>query len=114
MAVAHAAVKALIDEGMVENSRVQGKYLLDGLRGIGSPLVKEIRGRGLFLVMEMHDDTIERGAPALAKILRKHGLLSKASNTQIVRIAPALVIQKHEVEQVVDIFAKALKELEAM
>ena len=53
-AVARAALKVLIEEGMIENASVMGARFLAGLRRINSPAVKEVRGRGLMIAVELH------------------------------------------------------------
>lgn len=54
MATAHAAMKTLVDEGMVENSKVMGDLFMKELRKMNSPLIKEVRGRGLFVGIEIN------------------------------------------------------------
>jgi len=56
MATAYAAVKVIIEEGMVENSANLGVKLLQKIEAIKSPLVKAVRGRGLFVGLELHHD----------------------------------------------------------
>lgn len=53
MAIAHAAVKTLVEEGMIENSAKMGKLFISELKKIKSPLIKEVRGRGLFVGIEV-------------------------------------------------------------
>ena len=52
-AVARAALRVLVEEGMIENAAKMGEYLMAALRAIDSPLVKEIRGRGLMVAVEL-------------------------------------------------------------
>jgi len=54
MATAHAAMKTLVDEGMVENSKRMGEIFMKELRKMNSPLIKEVRGRGLFIGIEIN------------------------------------------------------------
>ena len=68
MATAHAAVKTIVEEGMVENSKKMGEILKSELLKINSPLIKEVRGRGLFVGVELHNDLPVNGNH-FAKIL---------------------------------------------
>ena len=76
MAVAKVAVQALIEEGMLENSKKMGAYLLSKLQTIKSPIIKEVRGRGLFIGLEFKHDLKIAGYDFCKETL-KHGLLTK-------------------------------------
>ena len=102
MAVAKAAVKTIVEEGMVENAVAMGDLLRKRLNAINSPLIKEVRGRGLFTGMELRHDLNVNGNH-LAKILFKHGLLSKATHDYCLRFTPALVINEKEINEACDI-----------
>lgn len=75
MATAHAAVKVLLEEGMIENSAQMGKLLLDELQKINSPIMQDIRGRGLMLGLEVKQSAKVNGVN-LVNHLRKNGVLS--------------------------------------
>lgn len=113
MAVAHAAVKTLVEEGMVENSLVQGKLLKEEIEKINSPLFNEIRGRGLFVGVELRDDLHVDGND-FAKILAKQGLLTKSTHDLTIRLAPPLVITSDEVHEAVEIIKRGTKDLERL
>src|SRR5690606_11290196 len=53
-AIARAALRVLVEEGMIENARVQGEYFMSQLRTLKSELIREVRGRGLMLAIELH------------------------------------------------------------
>lgn len=93
MAVAHQAVKSLVEEGMIENSQAMGEILYGELMNIKSPLIKEVRGRGLFRSIEIVRDAKVDGTH-FATELMKLGLLTKATHQYTLRLAPALVITK--------------------
>jgi len=115
MATALAAVKTLVEEGMTENARKMGALFQDELRKVKSPLVKEVRGRGLFIGVEIDQgEGIKVDGNNLAKMFYKHGLLTKATHDHTVRLTPALVINESEVMNAVEIYEKALRDLEAM
>jgi ornithine--oxo-acid transaminase len=104
-AVARMALRVLTEEGMIENAAVMGARLRDGLRSIASPLVREVRGRGLMLAVALH--TQARGTVLR---LQELGLLCKETHEHTIRIAPPLVITAAEVDWAVEQFAAALKQ----
>ncbi len=92
-AIARAALRVLVDEKMVENSAVLGKYFLEQLRAIESPNVKEVRGLGLWIGLEMTG----RARPYCEK-LKEEGILCKETHEHVIRFAPPLVITKDEID----------------
>ncbi len=104
-AVARMALRVLTEEGMVENAAVMGARMLAGLRGIDSPLVREVRGRGLMIAVELHTQ-----AGPVVKRLAQRGLLCKETHDYTIRIAPPLVITANEVDWAVEQFAEVVKE----
>jgi ornithine--oxo-acid transaminase len=106
-AVARMALRVLIDEGMVENAATMGARLHAGLSAITSPLVREVRGRGLMLAVELHPDA--GGARGYVKRLQALGVLCKETHDHTIRIAPPLVITAGEVDWAVQQFDSALK-----
>lgn len=113
MATAHAAVKVIEEEGLVENSQNMGELLKSELRKINSPLFKDIRGRGLFVGVELHNDLPVDGS-TFAKILAGEGLLTKSTHDYTIRLAPPLVINEAEIKQAVEIVAEATHKLEKL
>jgi ornithine--oxo-acid transaminase len=95
-AVARAALKVLVEEGMIENSARMGDYFLDNLRSIKSPVIKEIRGRGLFIGVELHQEA--GGARRFCERLMQEGLLCKETHDNVIRFAPPLVITKDDID----------------
>ncbi len=95
-AVARTALKVLVEEGMVENSARMGDYFLDNLRSIKSPAVKEIRGTGLFIGVELHPEA--GGARRFCERLMKEGLLCKETHDNVIRFAPPLIITKQDID----------------
>ena len=95
-ATARMALKVLVEEGMIENSAKMGAYLLKQLRAIKSPYVKEIRGKGLFIGMELHPEA--GGARRFCEALMQRGLLCKETHKHVIRFAPPLVIQKGDID----------------
>jgi ornithine--oxo-acid transaminase len=94
--VARTALKVLIDEGMIENAAAMGEYLMDELQEITNPLVKEIRGKGLMIGVELLAEA--GGARQYCKALAAKGLLCKETHGHIIRLAPPLVITRDHVD----------------
>jgi len=108
-AVAQAALRVLVDEGMVENSARLGPYFMDRLRQIPSRHVKEVRGRGLWIGIELHREA--GGARRFCEALQVEGLLCKETHDHVIRIAPPLTIQKAEIDWALERLAKVLTTL---
>lgn len=106
-AVAEAALSVLLDEGMVENSARMGLRLAEGLRAISSPHIAEIRVRGLWAGIEIRKES----GPARAFCLKllEQGVVAKDTRTQVIRIAPALIIGEVEVDLIISALRKTLK-----
>ena len=113
MAISKRAVEVLIEEGMVENSRKMGEYMRAGLDKLKCPLIHDIRGRGLFQGVEVKEGLKVDGND-LSKIMFKNGMLTKATHERTVRLSPALVINKDEIDYALDIFEKSLTQLEEL
>jgi len=113
MAVAKAAVSTIVEEGMVENSAVMGELLKSELRNLDQSMFCDIRGRGLFVGVEIKHDLHVDGND-FAKILAKHGLLTKATHDSTIRLAPPLVITAEEVKQSVEIVGAGLEDLKIL
>jgi ornithine--oxo-acid transaminase len=95
-AVGLEALNVLMEEGLIENAADQGAYLLQALRGIDTPLIREIRGRGLLIGMEIDPDraTGRRVCEALAA----HGILTYATRETVIRFAPPLIISRAQID----------------
>lgn len=105
-AVARAAVKVLVEEGMIENADRQGAYFQEALKGIRSNIVREVRGRGLMLAVQLHPEA--GGAERLAKAFKARGILVKDTRVDTLRIAPPLIITRDQVDWAVEQFAAVL------
>ena len=92
-AVAREALAILVDEGLVERSRELGRYALEQLQSIDHPKIKEIRGKGLFIAVELSED-----ARKYCEALAERGLLCKETRKNVIRFAPPLVIEKAELD----------------
>lgn len=105
-AVARAALAVLRDEGLVENSARLGEHALGRLRGVRSPLVREVRGRGLWIGIELHESA--GGARPYCEKLARQGLLCKETHDHVIRFAPPLVIGREELDWALDRIEKVL------
>lgn len=106
-AIARTALKVLKEEGLIENAEAMGKRFMDGLSAIDCPHIKEVRGRGLLIGMELHAG-IEGGARRFCEQLMDNGLLCKETHDNIIRFAPPLVITEDEVDWAVDKITKVM------
>ena len=104
-AVGRAALKVLVEEKMVDNAAKMGTYFLDGLKQIKNSIIKEFRGKGLMIGMELLPEA--GGARQYCQKLIEKGLLCKETHENIIRFAPPLVITK-------DIIDWALEQIEAV
>jgi len=102
-AVARAALQVLIDENLVERSAELGEYLLTRLRAVRSPVIREIRGRGLWIGVEL---TV--AARPYCERLMHEGMLCKETHDHVIRLAPPLVITRGEIDWAVDRLKKVL------
>lgn len=103
-AVARAALRVLVKEDLVNKSKENGKYLLDKLNTIDSKYIKEIRGKGLFIGIELNT-----GARRFCEALKEEGILCKETHDNIIRIAPPLIITKEELDFVFICIKKVLE-----
>lgn len=106
-AVARAALQVIVDENLVDNAAAMGSYFLDQLRQIKSPHIKEVRGRGLLIGIELLPEA--GGARRFCESLKDKGLLCKETHTHILRIAPPLIIQKADIDWALERLEDVLK-----
>jgi ornithine--oxo-acid transaminase len=103
-AVSRAALRVLVEEHLVERSAELGAYFLAKLRTLKSPLIREVRGRGLWIGIELHTD-----ARKYCEALKEEGILCKETHAHIIRIAPPLVITREEIDWAFDRLRKVLE-----
>ncbi len=102
-AVARSALRVLLEERLVERSAELGAYFLAKLETLKSPLIKEVRGRGLWIAVELHTE-----ARRFCEALKDEGVLCKETHSRIIRIAPPLVIRREEIDWAFERFEKVL------
>ncbi len=106
-AVGRAALRVLVEEGMIENSAVMGKYFLERLKALNSQKVADVRGRGLFIAVELKPEV--RTAREYCEKLATLGILAKETHGQIIRFAPPLVIDKETIDWALERIAAVLR-----
>ncbi|WP_456660810.1 ornithine--oxo-acid transaminase [Bradyrhizobium sp. JR3.5] len=105
-AVARAALRVLVEEGMIENAAQQGARFLAGLQDIRANVIREVRGRGLMLAIELHPEA--GGARRYCSVLQARGILAKDTHEHTIRIAPPLVITADQVDWALERIASVL------
>ncbi len=109
-AVGLEALNVIIEEKLVENSATLGKYLLEQMKAIKSPLIRTVRGRGLWVGVDFEPKRVS--ARTVCEKMIEHGMLSKETHETVVRFAPPLTITKEQIDWALDTFRKVLSELE--
>ncbi|HOJ18502.1 MAG: ornithine--oxo-acid transaminase [Ignavibacteriales bacterium] len=105
-AVARESLKVLVEEELIEKSFELGNYFREKLREIKTKHVKEIRGKGLFIGVELYPEA--GGARRFCEALMKRGILCKETHTHVIRFAPPLVITKAEIDWAMDSIGEVL------
>lgn len=106
-AVAVAALEVLDEEHLAERANELGNYFMSKLREINAPMVKEIRGRGLLIGVELYPEA--GGARRYCEMLQEAGILAKETHDHVIRFAPPLVIEKETLDWAIEIIADVLK-----
>lgn len=109
-AIAKRSLELLYEEGLIDNSRVMGEYFKNSLLQLNSKIIKEIRGKGLWLGVEIDPKFIS--GKDLSKLLLKKGILCKETRETTIRFAPPLIIKKDEIDWAVEIIGDAFKDIE--
>jgi ornithine--oxo-acid transaminase len=105
-AVGLAALDTLIEDGLSERAAQAGAYLLQRLRGINNPVVREVRGIGLFAGVEL--DPARADAGTVVRRLIDVGVLTKDTHRNTIRFAPPLIISESEIDWAIDRLAEVL------
>ncbi len=108
-AVGLEALNVTIEKRLPEQAAKLGEYFISSLRNIESPLVSEVRGKGLMIGLEI--DPAYATAREVCETLMNKGLLTKETHETVVRLAPPLIITKAEIDQVLGIIEKSLHSL---
>jgi ornithine--oxo-acid transaminase len=103
-AVARTALRVLMEEKMVERSAELGAYFLARLQALRSPVIKEVRGRGMWIGIELTGN-----ARPYCEALKEEGILCKETHDRVIRIAPPLIITREEIDWALERIAKVLE-----
>jgi ornithine--oxo-acid transaminase len=110
-AVGLAALDTLTDERLIERAATVGAHLLDRLSAIKNPIIREVRGRGLFAGVELHRNMASAGT-VISRLLQA-GVLTKDTHRNTIRFAPPLIINESQVDWAVDRLTEVLDEIAA-
>ncbi len=100
-AIAHKAIDIMERDKYLENSATLGEYFLEQLKTISSPIIKSVRGKGLWIGVDL-DQSKKTGRKACEELMEK-GILSKETHETVVRFAPPLMITKSEIDDALEI-----------
>ena len=98
--VATKAIELLFDDGLIENSNRLGDYFIAKLREIDNKIIKEVRGKGLWIGLELKGSKVN--AKDLCLMLLKEGLLCKETHKTVIRFAPPLMISKDQIDWAIE------------
>ncbi len=107
-AIGLASINVLLDEKLADRAAVMGEYLLNRLRSITSPIVKDVRGMGLLIGIELDPKVVS--ARKFVETLLKHGVLSKDTHGTVARFAPPLIVEREQLDWAVERIRNTLAE----
>jgi len=111
-AVGTAALDVLEAEHLCERAARQGDYLLDALRAVRHPAIVDVRGKGLFVGVEI--DPAFAGARVVCDVLMQEGVLTKDTHGTVIRLAPALTIEREQIDFAISALKRALDRVARM
>jgi ornithine--oxo-acid transaminase len=104
------AIDVLLEEKMIDNAALVGNYFLEQLKEIHSPIIKEVRGKGLLIGLEVHESYSAR---QICLQLLSYGILTKETHGTVVRFAPPLIVTEQQIDMAIDALKKVLAEMES-
>ena len=107
--VATRALELLFEDNLIENSAELGEYFKSKLQSINNKIIKEVRGKGLWIGMELNDSHIN--AKDLCLMLLNEGLLCKETHKSVIRFAPPLMISKKELDMAIKKITKVIRSI---
>ena len=105
-AVARAALSVLVEEDLIKKAETLGNYFVEKLKEIPSKHVKEVRGRGLLIGVELNPEA--GGARRFCEVLKENGILAKETHDNVIRFAPPLVITQETIDWALPIIRETL------
>jgi ornithine--oxo-acid transaminase len=106
-AIGLASLEVIEEEHLIENSERMGNYFMDHLSEINSPHIKEVRGKGLLIGVELHPEA--GGARRFCEALQLEGILAKETHDHVIRFAPPLIIERGTIDWAVPKIRKVLQ-----
>jgi ornithine--oxo-acid transaminase len=110
-AVGLEALTVMEEEDMVKNSATLGEYMLSQLRGMNSRLIREVRGKGLWIGVDFDPKYVS--ARTVCEKMMEKGVLSKETHETVVRFAPPLTITRAQIDEALTVVREVVRELEA-
>ena len=110
-AIGKRSIELLEEENLIENSRVLGEFFKNALGDINSNVIKEVRGKGLWIGVVIDPNFIS--GKELSKLLLKEGILCKETHETVIRFAPPLIINKEEIEWALEIIKTTILKVES-
>jgi len=105
-AIARTALAVLQDEGMIENAARMGAYFKEGLRALSSPYIKEVRGKGLMIGVDLKPEA--GSARTFCNALKEEGILAKDTHGSVIRFAPPLIVDQATLDWALERIEKVL------
>mgnify|MGYP000865433332 FL=1 len=105
-AIGRESLKVIVEEKLIEKAATLGQYFIEQLSEIPSPHVKEVRGKGLLIGVELKPEA--GGARRFCEVLKENGLLAKETHERVIRFAPPLVIDKDTIDWAINIIRPVL------
>ena len=105
-AVAREALKVIVEEKLITNAAKQGEYFMDQLAEINSPHVKEVRGKGLLIGVELKHEA--GGARRFCEAMQDKGILAKETHEDVIRFAPPLIIDQKTIDWALPVIRSVL------
>ena len=105
--VASRALKLLYEDNLIENSAILGEYFKSKLKSIDNKIIKDVRGKGLWLGMELNESEVN--AKDLCLMLLNEGLLCKETHKTVIRFAPPLMISKEDLDWAISKITKVIR-----
>ena len=105
--VASRALKLLYEDNLIENSATLGEYFKSKLKSIDNKIIKDVRGKGLWLGMELNESEVN--AKDLCLMLLNEGLLCKETHKTVIRFAPPLMISKDDLDWAINKITKVIR-----
>jgi ornithine--oxo-acid transaminase len=99
------AIDVLLEENLIDKAKTMGEYFINKLKNIDSPVIKEVRGKGLLIGVEVNEGYSAR---QICLDLLAHGVLTKETHETVIRFAPPLIITETEIDTVIEAIKKVV------